>query len=126
MNVDAGIYLRDGETWLEKLFPFWIASIVKRTMLLMIPVIALMIPLIKLLLPLLNWRSRWKIYRWYKTLNTIEEESGEYDADQRRAAVATLENAMQDIRTVDVPLSYRREYYDLLQHFELVLSKLKA
>lgn len=126
INVDAQVYLRDGETWLEKLFPFWIASIVKRAMLLLIPVIALMIPIVKLLLPLLTWRSRSKIYRWYKTLNTIEEEMVDYDRAQKDAAIAKLVDALADIRTIDVPLSYRREYYDLLQHFELILSKLKS
>jgi len=126
LNTDAELYLRDGESWLESIFPFWIASIVKRLMLLLIPVIALMIPVIKLLLPLIDWRSRSKIYRWYKTLTAIEEEMEGYDEVQRRSAVRTLEEAMQKIQKIEVPLSYRREYYDLIQHFELILGKLRA
>lgn len=126
INVDAEVYLRDGETWLEKLFPFWIASIVKRLMLLLIPVIALMIPIVKLFLPLLTWRSRSKIYCWYKTLNTIEEEMENYDDVQRRRAIADIEAALQKIQKIDVPLSYRREYYDLIQHFDLILMKLRS
>lgn len=126
INVNAEVYLRDGETWLEKLFPFWIASIVKRLMYLLIPVIALMIPIIKLILPLFSWRSRHKIYRWYKTLNTIEEEMDSYDETRRQDAMKKLEQALQRIQKVDVPLSYRREYYDLIQHFELILAKLKS
>lgn len=126
ININAEVYLRDGETWLEKIFPFWIASIVKRLMLLFIPVIALMIPLVKLILPLFDWRSRSKIYRWYKTLNAIEEEMEGYDEPQRRSAARKLEEALGKIQKVDVPLSYRREYYDLIQHFELILGKLKA
>ncbi|UFS62912.1 TAXI family TRAP transporter solute-binding subunit [Sulfurimonas sp. HSL-3221] len=126
INADAEVYLRDGESWLESLFPFWIASIIKRLMLLFIPVIALMIPLVKLFLPLVTWRSRSKIYRWYRTLNAIEDEMDSYDASQRREAVMKLEEALQKIQKVDVPLSYRREYYDLIQHFELILGKLRA
>ena len=126
INVNAEVYLNNGETWLEKIFPFWIASIVKRLMLLLIPVIALMIPVVKLVLPLVDWRSRSKIYRWYKTLNKIEEEMGSYDEPRRRAAITTLEAALQKIQKVDVPLSYRREYYDLIQHFELILGKLRG
>ena len=126
INVNAEVYLTDGETWLEKIFPFWIASIVKRLMLLLIPVIAIMIPLVKLVLPLADWRSRSKIYRWYRTLNRIEEEMGSYDDPQRLAAVTTIETALRKIQKIDVPLSYRREYYDLIQHFELILGKLRA
>ncbi|WP_345970554.1 TAXI family TRAP transporter solute-binding subunit [Sulfurimonas sp. HSL1-6] len=126
INADAEVYLRDGESWLESLFPFWIASIIKRLMLLFIPVIALMIPLVKLFLPLVSWRSRSKIYRWYRTLNAIEDEMDSYDAPQRREAVMKLEEALLKIQKVDVPLSYRREYYDLIQHFELILGKLRA
>jgi len=77
-------------------------------------------------LPLVDWRSRSKIYRWYKTLNKIEEEMGSYDEPRRRAAITTLEAALQKIQKVDVPLSYRREYYDLIQHFELILGKLRG
>lgn len=126
INVDAEVYLRDGETWLERIFPFWIASIVKRLIFLLIPVIVMMVPIIKLILPLFDWRSRQKIYRWYKTLNTIEEEMGAYNDPQRETAITTLQNALQKIRKINVPLSYRREYYDLIQHFEMILEKLKA
>ena len=126
INVNAEVYLRDGETWLEKIFPFWIASIVKRMMFLLIPVIVMMIPVVKLIVPLFDWRSRHKIYRWYKTLNTIEEEMDDYDDAQRRSAIETLEQALQQIQKIDVPLSYGRDYYDLIQHFELILGKLRA
>jgi TRAP transporter TAXI family solute receptor len=126
LNVDAEVYLRDGETWLEKIFPFWIASIIKRLIFLLIPVIALMIPVIKLIMPFFDWRSRHKIYRWYKTLNSIEEEMQSYDEAKRQAAIDKLETALKNIQKVDVPLSYRREYYDLVQHFELILGKLRA
>jgi len=126
INTDAEVYLRDGESWLESLFPFWIASIIKRLMLLLIPVIALMIPLVKLFLPLVAWRSRSKIYRWYKTLNAIEDEMDTYDAPRRQEAITALGQALQKIQKVEVPLSYRREYYDLIQHFELILGKLRA
>ncbi len=126
INPSAEVYLRDGESWLERIFPFWIASIIKRLMMLLIPVIALMIPVVKLVVPMFSWRNRSKIYRWYETLNTIEEEMDGYDETRRRQAVEKLETALERIRTVDVPLSYRREYYDLIQHFELILGKLKA
>lgn len=124
LNVDAEVYLRDGETFLERIFPFWIASTIKRLVFLLIPVIALMIPVMKILPSLVTWRSRWKIYRWYKTLNLIESGMNDFDAQQRRDAVNALEQELQKIQKVDVPLSYRREYYDLIQHFELVLNRL--
>lgn len=126
INVDAEVYLRDGDSWLERIFPFWIASILKRAMLLLIPVIALMIPLIKLILPLFDWRSRSRIYKWYKVLHKIDEEMDDYDDDAREKAAALLRKQLEKIKKVNVPLSYRREYYDLQQHFELVLGKLRS
>ncbi len=126
INPSAEIYLRDGESWLERLLPFWVAAIVKRLMLLFIPVVALMIPIVKLLLPMFNWRIRSKIYRWYETLNKIEEEMDGYSENEREAAVNELEEALDKIKGVEVPNSYRREYYDLIQHFELILGKLQA
>jgi len=126
INPNAEVYLRDGESWLEKIFPFWIASIIKRVMMLFVPVLALMIPIVKIFVPMFTWRMRSRIYRWYETLNEIEENMDNFSDKERRQAIETLQRSIDKIKTVEVPLSYRREYYDLIGHFELILNKLKG
>ncbi len=124
INSHAQAYLQDGDSWLEKIFPFWIASMIKRGALLLVPVLALMIPIVKIIIPAFSWHSRSKIYRWYKTLNEIDEQMDELDKDDLQDAIDKLHKHLKEVKLVDVPLSYRREYYDLQEHFDMLLNKL--
>ncbi len=126
INPHAQIYLRDGDSWLEQIFPFWVASIIKRVALLLVPVLALMIPIVKIIIPAFSWHSRSKIYRWYKTLDSVNEQLDTLDKSEIKEAISKLEAELQEAKLVDVPLSYRREYYDLMEHFDMLLNKLYA
>jgi len=51
-----------------KKFPFWMASMLDRLAIMIIPLITLLFPLFKGILPLYRWRVRKAIYKWYKIL----------------------------------------------------------
>ncbi|MGB9802085.1 MAG: TAXI family TRAP transporter solute-binding subunit, partial [Arcobacter sp.] len=73
INKEAKQYFTNGDTWLEKIFPYWIASNIDRLKLLLIPLLTLMFPLFKGIFPLYQWSMRSKIYRWYKILNRTDK-----------------------------------------------------
>jgi hypothetical protein len=63
INENANRYFTYGDTWLEKIFPYWIASNIDRLKILLIPLLTLMIPLSKGFFPLYRWSIRSKIYK---------------------------------------------------------------
>lgn len=125
VNDDALRYFTYGDTWLEKIFPYWIASNIDRLSILLIPLITLMIPLSKGFFPLYIWSIRSKIYKWYEEIHKIdllvEESNNEKLQDYLNQIIILKKEIKQETK---VPLSYMGEYYNLIMHLELIISKI--
>jgi hypothetical protein len=110
---------------LNRVRPFWLASIVDRMAVLMLPLLTLLFPLLKVAPPLYRWRVRRKIYRWYKYLRAVDLDLANphtpVDIPKIESHLAELE---QELNGVNVPLSYMDEFYHLKVHIALVREKL--
>src|SRR5262245_11689131 len=72
VSEDARHYFKSGPPVLQRFLPFWLASLVDRLKVMLIPLIMLMMPLIRSAPPLMRWRTRRKIYRWYTALRDTD------------------------------------------------------
>ncbi len=110
---------------LQRLLPFWLASLVDRAKVMLIPLVMLMMPLVRAAPPLLRWRTRRKIYLWYSDLRDIDQRlvSGLSPAelDQEFARLNEIEH---QVAYVDVPLSYMEEFYHLRTHLDMLQQHL--
>lgn len=124
MNDEAFRYFTYGDTFLEKIFPYWIASNLDRLKILLIPLLTLMIPLFKGVFPLYRWSIRSKIYRWYDEVQDLDLSLEGLSKEELIKKLKELEELKQEIKEeTKVPLSYMGEYYDLIMHLELIISK---
>jgi uncharacterized protein len=127
INEDADRYFTYGDTWLEKIFPYWIASNIDRLSILLIPLITLMIPLSKGFFPLYRWSIRSKIYKWYEQIHKIDLITEYESQDKLQDCLAQITILKKEIKQeTKVPLSYMGEYYDLIMHLELIISKINT
>lgn len=125
LDEEADKYFKYGDTWLEKIFPYWIASNIDRLKILLIPLLTLLFPLFKGVFPLYNWTMRSKIYRWYEEIREIDNEID-------KASKTTLDDYLKDIeklreeisKETKVPLSFMGEYYNLQLHLDHIDSKI--
>ena len=125
MSEDAKNYLIKGDTFLEKIFPFWIASMIDRLAIMIIPLLTLLFPLLKGAFPLYRWRIRSKIYKWYKVLYEIDSKIETLDKEELRKTKENLTELLKDIQEeTKIPLSYMGEYYNLKVHANLILNKI--
>lgn len=126
INEEAQRYHEYGDTWLEKIFPYWIASNLDRLKILLIPLITLLIPLLKGGAPLYRWSIRSKIYKWYDELQKIdlllEKLTSKEELKEKLIEIEALKKEIKE--ETKVPLSYMGEYYDLIMHLELIISKI--
>lgn len=121
---EAQRYFQYGDTFLEKIFPFWIASTLDRLKILLIPLLTLLIPLFKSVPPLYRWSIRSKIYTWYKRLQEYDMALDKLEEKELKSKIQELEDLHKEIKAeTKVPLSYMGEYYDLIIHLELIISK---
>jgi TRAP transporter TAXI family solute receptor len=125
MSKDAKNYLIKGDTFLEKIFPFWIASMIDRLAIMIIPLLTLLFPLLKGALPLYRWRIRSKIYKWYKVLYEIDSKLDLLDKSELKKTKENLTTLLKEIQEeTKIPLSYMGEYYNLKVHANLILNKI--
>ncbi len=126
LSEDAEHFFRFGPPVLQRLLPFWLASLIDRTKLMIIPLLVLLMPLVRAAPPLVRWRTRRKIYLWYVTLRQIDQKAihgmSAAEAQHSFEALKVLEH---QIAQVDVPLSYMEEYYNLRLHLNLVRSRIE-
>jgi len=126
LSGEAEYYHERGVPFLQRYLPFWVASIVDRYVVLLIPFIAIMLPLVKSMGPLYAWRMRARVYRWYAHLRRVDKliHNGGIDEVLGREIDALL--ALEDELTrVDVPLSYAHELYSLHLHVSYMISRLR-
>ncbi len=131
VSREAQYHLTHGPNFLQRHLPFWLASLISRTVILLVPLLFVLIPLIRMLPPVYRWRIRSRIYRWYTQLRRIDEHLR--DADQKpdiaaalaedRARINRLEH---DIASVKVPLSYMEEFYNLRLHLAYIRGRIEA
>lgn len=126
LTSDAEHYHRHGPPFLLRYMPFWAASLVDRLIILIIPFMALIIPLVKIAGPLYRWRIRSKIFRWYRFLRETDQKIRDGSIKEHTGSeIKRLEKLESEIRTVEVPLSYADELYDLHLHVSHVLERLR-
>ncbi len=126
MSEDAQIYLKKGDSFLQKIFPFWIASTIDRMIVMILPLLIMLLPLLKGFFPLYRWRIRSKIYKWYKILRKFDDRIENADTQELEQIKKELKILLNEIeKNSDIPLSYMGEYYDLKVHVNLILDKVR-
>lgn len=127
LHEQAEHYFRYGPPVLQRFMPFWMASLIDRTKLMIIPLLVLLMPLIRAAPPLVRWRTRRKIYLWYVTLREIDQRAIQgMSTIEAQSSLDALNYLEQQIAQVGVPLSYMEEYYNLRLHLHLVRSRVES
>jgi TRAP transporter TAXI family solute receptor len=125
LSDDAKRFYRSGQPVLQRLLPFWLASLADRAKVMLIPLVMLMMPLLRAAPPLMKWRTRRKIYRWYADLREIDQRLvtglSNAEVDQELARLKEIEH---QVAYVDVPLSYMEEFYHLRLHLGMLQQHL--
>ena len=129
-------YFKTGPPFLQRYLPFWLANLIERMGVIIVPIIALLIPLSRILPPLYTWRVRSRVYRWYGQLRAVESDvdsaardrEGDVDDEpsknRRSKQLAQLANIETRVNHLVVPLSYADELYTLKLHIDRVRAKL--
>ena len=126
ISEHASHYFRFGPPVLQRLLPFWVASLVDRLKIMIIPLIVVLMPLLRAAPPLVRWRTRRKIYLWYARLRQIDQKAiSGMSVAEAQESLASLNSFEQQLALVGVPLSYMEEYYNLRMHLNLVRSRVQ-
>lgn len=121
ISSDAKRYYSSGKSFLYRMFPFWLASLIDRLIVVVIPVIVVLVPGLKLVPSLYSWRIKSRIYRWYGTLITLERQIMANPSPRERAdLLRRLDDIEAEVNKMKMPLSYADQFYVLRDHIKFV------
>lgn len=123
LSDEARQFYKTGPPFLQRYLPFWLAVLVSRLLLLMIPVIAIAYPLLNLAPTLYGWSVMRRIFRIYGELTFIEAELESGGGTAGRNVHARLERLEQSANQLRVPVFFAQYLYNLRVHIELVRNR---
>lgn len=127
LSEDAERFYKSGRRLLHKHLPFWLANLLDRALVLLVPLVALVLPAFRLAPALYRWRLRTRLYRWYGELMTAERETfAGPSADERADILRRLDLIEESVNAATLPLSLADQVYVLRQHIGFVRDRLGA
>lgn len=126
LSDQAERFYRSGVPFLYQYLPFWVANLVERLWVLVLPLVAVVVPMMKIVPPLYAWRVRSRIYRWYGELKFLEQEVAAQPAPEEiPGMLQRLERIDRAVANISVPLSYADQLYTLKEHIRLVRREIR-
>jgi TRAP transporter TAXI family solute receptor len=126
LSAEAQRFHKSGRPFLQYHLPLWIAVLVERLLVVLIPVVGLLYPLLRFIPALYDWSMRSKIFRLYGEMRflelQIERDDGKYDL---HATTAELDRIEERANQLKMPKAYASMLYSLLGHIALVRQRLK-
>jgi len=127
ISGDAARYYKSGKGFWYRYLPFWLASLVDRTMVVLVPIVVVLIPAIKLVPALYRWRIRTRIYKRYGELMALEREMlNQTTPEQRTELGKRLDEIEKRVNGSKMPLPFADQFYVLREHINFVRRRLAA
>ena len=126
LSDQAERFYRSGVPFLYQYLPFWLANLVERLWVLVLPLVAVVVPLVKIVPPLYAWRVRSRVYRWYGELKFLEQEvTTQPTPEEIPQLLQRLERIDRAVAQTRVPLAYADQLYTLKEHIRLVRREIR-
>ncbi len=124
-SPDAARFYQSGPPFLQRYLPFWLATLVDRAALAILPLLAILIPVVRAVPALYGWRIRRRIYRWYGELKYLEiQVQGQDPSVSRDALLRQLDQIEHKVTHAVIPLAFSEHAYFLKEHIDLVRRKM--
>jgi len=127
LSSEAQQFYKTGRPFLHNYLPFWMATLVGKLIVLLIPILGVLYPMMRSLPPLYDWLMRSKILRIYGELKFLEDEM----IDTRRTGrdmsgmIARLDRIEGQANLLRLPVAYATMLYMLRNHIDLVRERLQ-
>jgi len=128
ISEDAQRYYKSGRSFLYRIIPsFWIANLLNRVLVAIVPLVLVFIPALRLFPVLYRWSVQSRIYRHYRPLLRLERDAfGSLTRERVQELLRQVDEIEQMTSRVKVPASYANQFYELRGHLAFVRRRLEA
>jgi len=120
LSSEAARFYRSGLPFLHGYFPFWIAALLGKLMILLIPIVGVLYPMVRFLPGLYDWAMRSKVVRMYGELRLLEDEIARDSGRDMREVITRLNRLEEQANHLRVPVAYASMLYELRNHIDFV------
>lgn len=121
LSPEAARFFKSGPSFLQRYLPFWLAVLVDRLIVMLVPIFVLLIPLLKVAPAIYNWRVRSKVFRIYGELKFLEDDLKHHFDPAKLADYRSRLDALDDeASALHIPLGFTDLAYTLREHVNLV------
>jgi TRAP transporter TAXI family solute receptor len=120
-------FYKSGQPFLQNTLPFWVASLVGRLLILLIPIVGVIYPMMRLLPAMYNWLMRSRISRLYNALKLLADEiEANGPAGDNHDLATRLNKLEKEANDLKVPIAYVTMIYLLREQIAVVRDRLKT
>ncbi|MFI5210032.1 MAG: TAXI family TRAP transporter solute-binding subunit, partial [Gemmatimonadales bacterium] len=121
LSAEARQFYKSGRPLAQRYLPFWLAALVERLLVLLVPLLGVMYPLFRLAPAAYAWNIRRRIFGLYSELRVLElEVAGKPGGPLSPEAATRLESLEQRAHRLQLPVAYSPMLYTLRDHITLV------
>jgi TRAP transporter TAXI family solute receptor len=120
-------YFKSGRPFLQRYLPFWLASLIERRLLILLPFMALLLGLLQALPRMVEARIRNRLVVWYREIKSLEDEiwrSKQPTHDQIAKWRDEIENIDAHASQIRIPHRYFQDVYALKQAIGVVRDRI--
>ena len=126
LSEEARQFYKSGKPFFQRQLPFWLAALLDRLLVLLIPVIGVIYPLARLLPSVYASSMRQRIYRLYGELRFLEKDLGNRPTGQGMADLNERLDRIEDKASrIRVPATYANMLYTLRGHIVQVRGAIR-
>jgi TRAP-type uncharacterized transport system substrate-binding protein len=124
ISADARHMYKSGSSVLQRTLPFWLAELIQRLLIIILPIVGILYPLWSLLPKLYRWQMQRRIYRLYGELKLIERALEQTtDPGERAQLIARIEELNHRVLKLWLPRSFGEMSFNLQMHVQRVLKE---
>jgi TRAP transporter TAXI family solute receptor len=120
-------YFKSGRPFLQRYLPFWLASLIERRLLILLPFMALLIGLLQALPRLIEARIKRRLVVWYREIKALEDEIWR-NTQPTSGQVSKWREEIEDIDAnasrIRIPHRYFQDVYTLKQAIGIVRDRI--
>jgi TRAP-type uncharacterized transport system substrate-binding protein len=128
LSSDAVRYYKSGKSFLYRVIgSFWVASLLNRLLVAVVPLILIFVPLVRLVPVLYRFSISLKLYRCYRPLLRLERETYQpLTAERVQELLVQLDEIETAVNRLKVPASFADRFYWLRSHLLFVRDRVKT
>jgi TRAP-type uncharacterized transport system substrate-binding protein len=127
ISPDAERYYKSGGHFLYRKLPFWLASLIDRLLVVLLPLLVIVFPATKVVPAAYRWWMRSRIYKWYGALMAIERQMAATSTPEDKAKLIQRIDAIENsVNTMKMPASFAEQLFVLRDHVRNMRQQLLA